>query len=719
MSNPELSGRSFRKRLGVLGTLLGLALGSAAQAQDSASPTSPVCAVSEDLPDVRVGGVSRGAFSLRQVEGSSWLQQEALRPGEERYGLETVRCDDLTFTRLNPALSAQYDPEAQVITFQPRLDLLPVTTLAVALTPVTPEGVTSLPLYALDYGLSAARFSGGSLAQQVYARATYANGPWSAQLGVSEAGISGQAFELGITASTRYQVNTTSAVEAGVNIPSLLTNSPVGFSGVQGQVLGQTGRVLDTFTVDVPLGGQVRLTTAGRLLGTWTVGAGRVTFRNIPLLGNAGAVVAAIEDATGHREQAWTYAFPTAVLAPGQVGAVGEAGVLGKEAYARGLVRYGLTPNVTLEAQAGVRAGELGGRVGVTAASAEQVLSVGVTHHLDGLATAATVDYGGRLGRFGLGLSAQIPLADLQATRAVASLGTELGRFSTALSVGYDPRQVGWYGGAQVTGALTRDVRLSAAGRVGTQGQAFSMTLGYQPNTRWQALVNTVATASGPILRAAATYQPTPDQQWNLSYGAGVGYAEYRRRGTADLTLGVGTNGEVSAAVRGTVVYAGGQVYASAARTNEISVVLETGVPGLGIYAGGLFQGRTDAAGTLVFSVPDGTSDVRVDVASLPIEVDVKEASLPISALTARAVKVDWRGNFGRSRIVSFQGPDGQEAAYGTVVLNGGDRYNLDAFGTALLPAASTPVGGELQLGDGTTCAVVIGLTDETVRCKH
>jgi outer membrane usher protein len=346
-------------------------------------------------------------------------------------------------------------------------------------------------------------------------------------------------------------------------------------------------------------------------------------------------------------------------------------------------------------------------------------MSVGLVHHLDGLTTAATVDYGGRLGRFGLGLSAQLPLGDLAASRAAASIGTELGGFSTSMSVGYDPRQLGWYGGAQVTGALSRAVRLSAAGRVGTQSSTFSVTLGYEPDDRWRAAVNTVATRNGPAVRASATYQPTPDQAWSLAYGAGTGYAEYRRRGAAELVVGVGTGGEVSATVRGTLAYAAGRVYASAAQQGNVSVLLETGVPGLAIYAGGLFQGRTDAAGTLVFSVAStDTADVQVDVDSLPLEVNLKEASLPLAGLTARAVKVDWRENFGRSRIVDFQGPDGQDAAYGTAVL-GGERYELDAFGTALLPVAVTELVGELQLADGTTCAVRVAQDAQIARCTR
>lgn len=716
MSNPERVCLPALRRWGLLGALL---LGTA-QGQSAApvpAQESAICAVSEDLPDVRIGGVSRGAFSLRQSGGDFWLQQDALRPGEERYGLETVRCDDLPFTRLNPSLDAQYDPEAQVVTFAPRLELLPTRTLSVSLTPVTPEGVTSLPLYALDYSLSAARFSGGGLAQRGSARASYTNGPWSAQLGVAEAGTSGQPVEVGVSASARYQLDPDLSVEAGFNIPSLLTGSLAGFSGVQGQFSGQIGRTLDTFTVDVPLGGRIQLSSGGRPLGSWTVDAGRVVFRNVPLVGTSGAVLAVIEDPAGRREQAQVYTFPTAVLAPGNYGVVAEAGALGGAAYARGLVRYGLTPGLTLDAQVGVRAGEVGGRVAVTAASLDQVISVGITHHLDGLTTAATVDYGGRLGRFGLGLGAQIPLGDLRATRAAASVATELGGFSTGLSVGYDPSRLGWYGGAQVAGSLTRDVRLSVAGRVGTQSSTFSVTLGYQPNDHWRAAINTVATANGPAIRASATYQPTLDQQWNLAYGAGAGYAEYRRRGAAELAVGAGTSGEVNATLRGTLVSAAGRVYATASRTDDISVVLETGVPGLAIYTGGLFQGRTDAAGTLVFSVSSaGAADVRVDVASLPIEIAVKEASLPLTGLTARAVKVDWRANFGRSRVVDFQGPDGQEAAYGTVVVDG-ERYDLDAFGTALLPVSVSVLRGQLSLEDGRQCAITLGPAQEAVQC--
>ncbi|WP_188905367.1 TonB-dependent receptor [Deinococcus aerophilus] len=645
-----------------------------------------------------------------------WIQREALQAGEDRYGLEALACDEETFVRLNPVLAAQYDPEAQTVRFEPQPDLLPTYTQSVKLPVLAePEG---LPVYALDYGLNVHYQPQSGVNQSGSLNGSYAYGKFSAQVGVAESSSPGRALTVDPSASARYQLSPTAHVEAGWNIAPILTTSLDGFSGVQARVTGVNLRYLDVFTVDLPLPATVRLVAGGAYLGEWTFGAGRVQFRSVPLPGSSGAVSAVIEDASGRREVGQNYSFPSAVLPGAGYSALAEAGLLDQVPYANGRVSYGLTDSLTLDAQFGVRASRPTGAISVTAASQTQAFTVGYLHNLYGLTDAATLDYRGRLGAVGLGLAAQVPLQDPRQLRGEAVLGYDLGGFATGLAVGYDQRQAGWYGRAQITGQLNPTLRLSAMGKISEQTKQFTVTLGYKPSEQWDAQVGTSVGAAGPSVRAAARYAPTPDQSVRMLYSSGVLYGEYRRRGLADYAVGAATTGQVDASIQGALVYANNRIYASAARTSDVTVLLDTGVPGLAVYAGGTYQGRTDASGALTFSIPAGAQiDLRVDPKALPIEIGMREAHLVLSGTASRSIKVDWRSNFQRLRFVSFQLADGQEAAYGTVSLEGGDRYGLDAFGTVVLPAAAQPLSGILTLRDGRSCPVTIGVQDEVVSC--
>ncbi|OLV18633.1 hypothetical protein [Deinococcus marmoris] len=719
----------------MLGLWLGLfSLGaSPALAQGAPVGVAELCAAPEDLADVRVQGVSRGIYSLRRVgtaeagtvetgaadTGSVWVQQGALQRGEERYGLETLSCDDVAFTRLNPALTPRYDPEAQTLSFEPQLGLLPTSVLPVSM-PAAVEA-TSLPVYGLDYGLdlhlATQRDGTRGVDQNGSLNATYANGRFSAQVGVSESNTQTQALAVEPSFSARYQLRPQSSVEAGWNIAPLLTDGSERFSGVQTQLVGPNLRFLDVFTVDLPVPAKVRLIAGPLLLGEWTLGAGRVQFTGVPLPGPSGTVRAVIEDAAGRREVGVNYSFPAAVLPSGGYRAVAEAGLLGDAAYANGRVSYGLTNALTLNTQFGVKAGRSSAALSLTAASETQAFTVGVLHNLSDFTDAATLNYRGRVGGIGLGVGAVIPFQDVRQARVEAAAGTKLGGLATGLAVGYDLRQEGWYGRAQVTGELTPQVRLSVGGQISGRSRQLSLTLGYQPSAQWNAQIATTLSPAGPGVTAAATYSPTDSQQFRVMYGAGLLSGEYRLRTFADVAVNAATNGQVGASIQGALVYANGRLYASPARTDDVTVVLETGVAGLPVFVGGMYKGRTDAGGALVFSVTASDQiDIRVDLKALPIEVSVKEASLLVAGATSRSIKVDWRGNFGRSRFVDFQF-GGQETAYGTVSLGDLGEYDLDAFGTTILPASAQPLAGVLTLKDGRSCPVTIGVKDDVVNC--
>jgi len=134
------------------------------------------------------------------------------------------------------------------------------------------------------------------------------------------------------------------------------------------------------------------------------------------------------------------------------------------------------------------------------------------------------------------------------------------------------------------------------------------------------------------------------------------------------------------------------------------------------IYVSGVFQRRTGHQSNIVFSVASAQAvDVWVNLQALPIEV--RESCLLLKISVSRAVKVDWRENFQRLRMGSFQDLSGREVTDSTVRIGSEEPYELDALGTALLPAAAFLLSGRLTLKDGTRCAVSMGTQDITVRC--
>lgn len=696
-----------------------LGMASAATAQTQVPQVADVCAVTEDLADVQVNGLSRGTYSLRRAADTLWIQRNVLQDGEDRYGGSQVTCDGLTFTQLNSALAAQYDEEQQVLSFQSHPELLPVYTVTVTVAAATPAAYQNLPVSTLEYGLEVHRLPSGTLNHSASVQGSYANGPLSVTAGLVERGSNQQTPAVSPSASVRYQVTQDAHLEAGWNIQSVLNRAGGTFSGVQGQAAGIVPRFTDEFSVDLPLPGSVVLTSGGVFLGRWTFGAGRAVFRHLPLNGSAGSIIALISDARGQREQSTAYEFPAALLPAGSYRVAGEAGQLNQQLHGGAQLSYGLSPNVTVDAQAQVTAGVPSGLINATTASLNHSLTVGLTHNVGLPGSAATVAYGTQLSdTAGLGIKAQIPLARPQDLQAEATLGYGLGGISTAVGVGYDAQQAGFYGRVQASGALTRDLQLSGAARISRQNRQLSLTLGYQPNNQWSSAVNTVTSSSGTSVRATTTYMPSPDQRLNLTYGAGGGYGSYQRTGPVDLQVGAGTTGQVDLSVEGAVAYANDRLYASAARGNNVSVLLETGVANLPIYASGVFQGRTDARGELVFSIPSSqTVTVRVDVQTLPIELSVKAADLQLTSPASSAIKIDWRDNFQQSRFVNFQTPTGEDAAYGSVQLDGGDQYDLDAFGTGLIPRAAQILQGVLRLQDGSECTVKVAPEDTLVHC--
>ncbi|GAA5436071.1 hypothetical protein [Deinococcus aquaticus] len=710
--------RLFVRRCAVLTAFLAVLSASA-----GAQQVSSVCDAPEELADVRVGGVNRGTFLVRRPAGQVWVQIDALKPGEERYGEERAVCDSLAFTRLSAALGATFDPEQLSVTFEPQLKLLPDYVVNVGTPPevAAPDTVTDIPLYSVEYGLDLYRSGAGVLEQRARLEGAFTQGPVSARVGVTESGSSVRAVQVTPSASARYQLDRDSHVQVGWNVPPRLTGGQELLSGVQATGEIRAARLTE-FTVNLPLPGTVTLTSGGKRLGRWTLGAGRVLFQQVPLAGSSGSIVATVEDAAGRREVSADYRFPAALLPPGTTRATVEAGALGAAPYAAAQAAYGLSSAVMVSGQASVKGGETSGALVVTTAGENHELNVGLSRNVGVPGTSLSAAFSTRLNdQVGLGIRAQIPLQNARAGTGEVNVASTLSGIATSAGVGFSGAQDGWFGRVQASGDLTEQIRVSAAARVGERSRQFSLTLGYRPDSQWSSVVSAAGGTGAPSVRATTTFTPTPGQRATLTYGAGLLYGEYERQGVTDVKIGAGSDGQVALNVAGAAAFTQGRAYARSVRGGTVSVLLETGVPNLPIFVSGVLQGRTDANGSLVLAVSPGEeAEIQVDTATLPIEITVREAKLQLGTLEAGAVRVNWRGNFQRSQVLQFLTFAGAEATYGTVRLPDGQEFTLDGFGTALIPDQPAATTAELILENGEQCRVTLGQpgTQGTVRCN-
>ncbi|NTY02616.1 hypothetical protein [Deinococcus sp. JMULE3] len=689
--------------------LLGALLTGVASAQEG------VCAAPESLVDVQVGGAGRGVTLLRQTpDGRVWLDPAALRGGEDGYVQERVTCPEGELVLLRPDLQVRLDLEAQVLTVTPNLDLLPRRSQAVTRPDVAGVGV-GLPVGAVAYDLTVSRAPDGQVTAGGTVGLTGSRGPLSARLDVSAA----RDRDAQVGGGVRYQPTRDTYVQGVWNAQPLTGGRSGAFRGVQAETVGGGVRYLPALSVDLPLPAEVQLFSDAQLLGVWTLDAGRQRFTDIPLLGARGAVRAVVKDAAGTREVTVEYEFPAALLPPGGVRAAAEVGQLDGEPYAGGRVTFGVTPSVTLDADASVRTGDSRVRALLVTSGVrgEYVLSGGVQYTQAAPDPwVALANYRVARGAWSLGLLAQAPLNRWASGAAEATLGYAFTGGSASVGASVNGVQ-GWSGRASVTGRLTPQLTATLSGAAGPNVRQARLNVGFTPDSRL-SVAGAVSTTGERSVNAS--YLFAPGRRASVSYAGGAAFASYTQSdGPVNVTVSGGTDGQLGASAQGSVVFAADRVYASAAPGTDTYVLLRTGVPNLAVYAGGQFRGRTDARGELVFSAPSGQAvAISVDVTRLPLEVGVKQAVLLVGGTADRALLVDWTENFTRQRFVDFQTAAGDDATGATLILTGGEQVDLNGFGTGLLRAAPDTLTGELVWPDGRRCPVVIAPDAEQVRCQ-
>ncbi|AZI44134.1 hypothetical protein EHF33_14610 [Deinococcus psychrotolerans] len=688
---------------------------------DAPSTALPAaCPPDESFVEVRVAGRSRGGYWLRTgaADQRTWLQRSAIRSGEEAYFDAQLTCDDIDLVRLRSELPLKIDPEQLTLSFDPLPQLLSTGTLALAVPPV--PRLPSIPLFNLEYhfGASGNVLAGAFRGAQFDTRAEYLKGNFSSFIGIRQLYTTTlQSGPLGLYSRVRYQPSGDRYAQLIYNLPSTLNFWSGPLQGAQGMIRGGNVRYWPSLSFVLPLGSDVRVSVDGTELAHAQVVPGTITLHDIPLRQSKGSILVSIEDETGTRFISQDYSYAPELLAPGGYTVTAEGGALAGQAYVGSALQYGLTPSVTVEAEAGLKAGQGIANAWVVLAPPQQHLRFGVGIDTTGSApvTALKAQYIFITGAFNVGLSTQVPLGDLSGTQVDAALRYASAPLNVNLSGGYNLALNGWY--AQVDGSVRAGPHLNVLpfAAVTTRGSRFGVGVSWTPQPNIQAQAGVSGSPGNPLgFGAAISDQLTPSSRVSASTDLRNLALDYQFRGHTEVEVGASTSGNVNAQLQGRATLVAGKLSFSANKGSRRFVLLKTGIPDLGISAEGAYQGRTNAAGDLVLSLESGSgSQVQLDLTTLPIEIAVESETLNLTLPTEGATVIDWRENFTRSRFVTF-GLDAQHlAAGGQVRWDGQDPIDLDDQGEGLLPVLNQFVTGTLTFADGRECAVRISTASQ------
>ena len=747
-----------------LGWLVTVVLLSSAAAQTQSTPqstplstplsTTPgapdsalTCPPEESYVDVNVAGISRGGAWVRTgaPDGRTWLERSAIRPGEEAYFDAVLTCDEIHLARLNRDLRLVFNPETLTLSFEPELSLLGTSSFTVQGVHRAP--LPGVPLLNLAYDLSAGTDlrqaddrtqNGRGFSGQYNVRLEYLQGPFSTFVGVRQTLSSALVSDPALYARARYAFGQASSVQASsvqavFNLPTTLNFWHGPFSGVQADFSGNQTRYWPALSVTLPLAADVTLTVDGQELQRQRHMPGTLTLTHIPLARQEGQIVLEIDDETGHRSVSQPYAFPTDLLAPGGYAARLEGGWLNAQPYAAGSARYGLTPGLTLEGEAGVTGNAAQGSVSAVIAPPGQLMKLGVGGRTFGAEQTLFLkgQYRYASPSFTAEISAEVPVFSSALIppepRGEAALRYAGPNFSAALSGGYSTDMSGWYGRLEGSVPISRaHLNVLPFVTVTSRSTRVGVGVNWNPdrNIQVQAGVqSTFGQTAGTALdlthfTLAVSDQLTPQSRVTASTDLNDATLGYRYRGALEANIAAGTSGTLSAQLQGRASLIGGRVSFTLDSGTQRFILLKTGVPDLAITAEGVPQGRTDAQGELLLTVQGAeNSQVQVDTDTLPIEVSLQSETLSVNVPDEGAVVVDWTSNFRRSHFVVFQDAQSQNAGGGNVTWPEQDPIDLDDAGEGLLPRLQGTVTGTLTFSDGRTCPVTIEPGANLVKC--
>ena len=509
----------------------------------------------------------------------------------------------------------------------------------------------------------------------------------------------------------RYQPDSKHLAQLVYDLPNDLSLWRGSLRGVQAAISNDQVRYSSPIRFVLPLAADVRVSVDGQEVQHQILPPGTVTLPSLPLRQNQGSIVIEIEDDTGQRSVSQPYNFSAALYAPGSYSAQVEGGLLTQQLYVGAAGKYGLNSSITLEGQAGYKAGEVQAQAWVLFAPPNQFVRLGASVSATNQRFDASLmgQYSFYANPFSVSLGAEVPL-DFQKSNVNLAVRYASGRFSVGVLGGYSSAINGFYGGLDGNIRLNESFTLVSSASVDARSTRLGLTVSWNPRPGLQAQVGTSYPLGGePTFGASVGAQLNPYSKVAASTDFQSLSAAYQYRKQFGLDVGASTQGDVSAQLSGRATLVSGQVSFGAQSGSNRFILLKTGVPNIGIYAEGRYQGKTNAQGDVVLSADSSSgTQIRVDLSSLPIEVSLESAVQVVMLPTAGAVVVDWRSNFQQSRFVTFGRDAKHPASGGEVAWEGQDSIYLDDFGEGLLPVLDQAVSGTLTFEDGTQCAVTI-----------
>lgn len=698
------------------------------------------CGEGEQILELQVGGVSRGAVVIAvDGGGRAWLPTAALRGGEEGYTDAELRCADGLRRRLRPELRWAIDPEQQRLALQPDARWLPMRVLEPASAPPAPS--STLGILSIRYAAALSRAaSTGQLEHSASLRAAYQVGLTQISVGLGEVTRQGQRS---VTAQ-----GSLGRSWDGHNSARLVAGQDVSRPGLQGRLHGLQVALAGgpewtwpALPLELPLGGRVSVAVDGAPLADWTVPPSQVTLRGV-VVPSGGVLEVTVEDELGTRTLGGRAPGAATLLPPGQYTLSADAGWFEGELrsdegaqqgragwFAAVAGRYGLGERWTLDVQGTVLDGLWRAQLLAVGDWGTQRARLGLSWQDwpgEPTGVALLTDYSVAPGPVQLGIQARLPLAEPGASSVTLSGRYRQPPFSVSVSGGYAPRLGGWTAGLSGSYQLGRAWLISARARASMERLQAGLTLSWSPDARLWLQAGVGANGSGgaqggpaPLLEAPQVqvqWRPTEQHTLGLTAGPGGVTGQYAYHGALDAQALAGSDGGLSAQLRGGVNAVAGTWFVGQAADRQRFVRLQTGIPDLPVAVDGRAVGRTDAQGTLTFGIEPGERRVSVDLSTLPLEVSVQASSLELPRFEGGLLEIDWRRNFSRNRVVQFTAL-GAPAGSGEVRLERGERVGLDGLGRGLVPVVSAPLYGTLFLPDGTTCPVVIPPEAPTVGC--
>jgi outer membrane usher protein len=143
----------------------------------------------------------------------------------------------------------------------------------------------------------------------------------------------------------------------------------------------------------------------------------------------------------------------------------------------------------------------------------------------------------------------------------------------------------------------------------------------------------------------------------------------------AELTYRDGRTG-ARLRISGGIGMAGGETFA-AQRLSDAFAVVDAGQPGVRVYADNHLVGRTGRDGRAVVPRLRGYEEnsIRLEVADLPIDVEVTTAETQVRPYARRGVAVDMRARRTRSAVVRLEVPGLGPVPAGATVEVGGRSF--------------------------------------------